>query len=81
VSLATSLHHVNDIVCITKKSLVMELLLTILLAFSTPIGPSPTEGYGDLFSKDRGTSPTEGYGDLFTKDKGASPTEGYGDLF
>jgi hypothetical protein len=57
----------------------MELLLTILLAFSTPKGPSPTEGYGDLFTKDK--APTEGYGDLFTKDKGSSPTEGYGDLF
>ncbi len=52
----------------------MELLLTLLLAFN-----SPTEGYGDLFTKDK--SPTEGYGDLFTKDRGASPTEGYGDLF
>jgi len=72
VSAATSLHHVNDIVCITKKSLVMELLLTLVLALS-----SPTEGYGDLFAKD--TAPTEGYGDLFTKD--SSPTEGYGDLF
>jgi len=50
----------------------MELVLTLLLALS-----SPTEGYGDLFTKD--TAPTEGYGDLFTKD--SSPTEGYGDLF
>ena len=38
----------------------MELVLTLLLALS-----SPTEGYGDLFSKDKGSSPTEGYGDLF----------------
>ena len=52
----------------------MELVLTLLLALS-----SPTEGYGDLFSKDK--APTEGYGDLFSKDKGSSPTEGYGDLF
>jgi hypothetical protein len=56
----------------------MELLLTVLLAFLPKEG-SPTEGYGDLFTKDK--APTEGYGDLFTKDKGSSPTEGYGDLF
>ncbi len=57
----------------------MELLLTILLAFSTPKEASPTEGYGDLFIKDK--APTEGYGDLFKRDRSASPTEGYGDLF
>jgi hypothetical protein len=55
----------------------MEILLVTLLSILQPT--SPTEGYGDLFTKERGTSPTEGYGDLFTKEP--SPTEGYGDLF
>jgi hypothetical protein len=54
----------------------MELLLTLLLAVG-----GPTDGFGDLFGKDKGTSPTDGYGDLFIKEKESAPTDGYGDLF